>query len=90
MTELNVQVSNLWCARLPRPTVVLASTDQAMSICSTFLPQDRVASFSMLSHSELLVETQKAAGDRHLSQWHQTLIEEQKKLRGLQTVGVTL
>lgn len=70
--------------------VYRVSADDTVSTRSTFLPQDRVASFSMLTHSELLVETQKAAGDRNLSQWHQTLIEEQKKLRGLQTVRVAL
>jgi hypothetical protein len=45
---------------------------------STFLPQDRVASFAMMNHSELLQETEKAAGHVNLSYWHQTLIDEYK------------
>mgnify|MGYP001613632017 FL=1 len=39
-----------------------------LSCRSTFLPQDRVASFAKLSPAELLEETQKAAGDQRLSQ----------------------
>lgn len=50
---------------------------QVGNLC-TFLPQDRVASFAALSAADLLKETQKAAGDRHLTQWHTTLIEEKK------------
>ncbi|KAL8278470.1 hypothetical protein RQP46_009160 [Phenoliferia psychrophenolica] len=50
---------------------------QINNLC-TFLPQDRVASFSAMSSPELLVETQKAAGDSRLSGWHQTLITERE------------
>ncbi|GAA5873376.1 hypothetical protein JCM16303_001107 [Sporobolomyces ruberrimus] len=50
---------------------------QVGNLC-TFLPQDRVASFAMMSHSELLRETEKAAGDVNLSSWHQILIDEWK------------
>ncbi|ORY61173.1 P-loop containing nucleoside triphosphate hydrolase protein [Leucosporidium creatinivorum] len=57
---------------------------QVSNLC-TFLPQDRVASFSAMTHSELLVETQKAAGDRNLSHWHKTLIEHQKQQKSLQS-----
>ncbi|KAL8291767.1 hypothetical protein RQP46_002025 [Phenoliferia psychrophenolica] len=50
---------------------------QVGNLC-TFLPQDRVSSFSALSAAELLKETQKAAGDTRLSGWHQTLISERE------------
>ncbi|GAA5914217.1 hypothetical protein JCM6882_004753 [Rhodosporidiobolus microsporus] len=50
---------------------------QVGNLC-TFLPQDRVASFAMMSASELLKETQKAAGHAQLSQWHEILIKEYK------------
>ncbi|BGP13190.1 Structural maintenance of chromosomes protein 5 [Rhodosporidiobolus nylandii] len=56
---------------------------QVGNLC-TFLPQDRVASFAMMSPSELLKETQKTAGHPKLYEWHQLLIEEYKKLREAQ------
>lgn len=40
-----------------------------------------------MSQSELLVETQKAAGDRNLSRWHQSLITAQKEQGKLQSVS---
>ncbi|KDE05760.1 hypothetical protein MVLG_03851 [Microbotryum lychnidis-dioicae p1A1 Lamole] len=55
---------------------------QIGNLC-TFLPQDRVAAFSQMSSVELLRETEKAAGDDQLSDWHDLLVEEyanQKKL----------
>jgi hypothetical protein len=58
---------------------------QVGNLC-TFLPQDRVANFSQMSHSELLRETEKAAGDKNLSHWHQTLIDEFKKQKHFQDV----
>ncbi|KAM0751655.1 P-loop containing nucleoside triphosphate hydrolase protein [Meredithblackwellia eburnea MCA 4105] len=48
---------------------------QVGNLC-TFLPQDRVSSFAQMPPNQLLKETQKAAGDTRLTQWHQTLIEE--------------
>ncbi|GAA5857620.1 hypothetical protein JCM8547_004301 [Rhodosporidiobolus lusitaniae] len=53
---------------------------QIGNLC-TFLPQDRVASFAMMSPAELLRETQKAAGHPQLSQWHDVLIKEYKLSR---------
>ncbi|CEQ39122.1 SPOSA6832_00604 [Sporobolomyces salmonicolor] len=53
---------------------------------STFLPQDRVASFAMMSPSELLRETEKAAGDVNLSHWHKVLIDEYKTCKDAQGV----
>ncbi|GAA6011423.1 hypothetical protein JCM11491_002778 [Sporobolomyces phaffii] len=50
---------------------------QVNNLC-TFLPQDRVAAFAAMSPTEMLVETQKAAGDVNLSSWHQLLINEFK------------
>ncbi|GAA6064062.1 hypothetical protein JCM10212_007036 [Sporobolomyces blumeae] len=53
---------------------------QVGNLC-TFLPQDRVASFAMMSHAELLKETEKAAGDVNLSSWHQLLIDEYRTMK---------
>ncbi|KAI5476483.1 hypothetical protein MNV49_007730 [Pseudohyphozyma bogoriensis] len=55
---------------------------QISNLC-TFLPQDRVASFAQLSSPDLLKETQKAAGDRRLSNWQETLIKEHKNEKDL-------
>lgn len=56
---------------------------QVGNLCS-FLPQDKVSEFAAMSPQQLLKETQRAAGDRNLSDWHQTLIEEGKELRAIQ------
>ncbi|GAA5826271.1 hypothetical protein JCM11251_007234 [Rhodosporidiobolus azoricus] len=58
---------------------------QVGNLC-TFLPQDRVASFAMMSPSELLKETQKAAGHPQLSQWHEILIKEYQTSKDAQGV----
>ncbi|ESK86523.1 structural maintenance of chromosome complex subunit [Moniliophthora roreri MCA 2997] len=47
---------------------------QISNLC-TFLPQDKVSSFAMMSPQQLLKETQRAAGDRNLTAWHETLIK---------------
>ncbi|TNY24149.1 P-loop containing nucleoside triphosphate hydrolase protein [Rhodotorula diobovata] len=56
---------------------------QVGNLC-TFLPQDRVASFAMMTPPELLRETQRAAGNENLTTWHQVLIQEFKKCREVQ------
>ncbi|KAF9024415.1 P-loop containing nucleoside triphosphate hydrolase protein [Hymenopellis radicata] len=48
---------------------------QVGNLCS-FLPQDKVSEFAAMSPQQLLRETQRAAGDRNLESWHQTLIED--------------
>jgi hypothetical protein len=53
---------------------------------STFLPQDRVAAFAMMTASERLRETQKAAGHRNLNTWHDVLIKEGKTCKAAQVV----
>ncbi|GAA5846580.1 hypothetical protein JCM9279_006751 [Rhodotorula babjevae] len=53
---------------------------QVGNLC-TFLPQDRVASFAMMTPPELLRETQRAAGNQNLSDWHNVLIKEYKHLK---------
>jgi structural maintenance of chromosomes protein 5 len=58
--------------------------------CSSFLPQDKVSEFAAMSPSDLLKETQRAAGDKNLTKWHQTLVESGKGLRKLQEVRYTL
>ncbi|KAJ7183001.1 hypothetical protein C8R43DRAFT_1145589 [Mycena crocata] len=55
---------------------------QVGNLCS-FLPQDKVSSFAAMSPTELLRETQRAAGDEGLERWHNTLIEAGKELKGL-------
>ncbi|KAJ7764112.1 P-loop containing nucleoside triphosphate hydrolase protein, partial [Mycena maculata] len=56
---------------------------QVGNLCS-FLPQDKVSAFAAMSPTELLRETQRAAGDARLEAWHQTLISEGKGLKGIQ------
>ncbi|KAJ3780522.1 hypothetical protein GGU10DRAFT_391209 [Lentinula aff. detonsa] len=46
---------------------------QVGNLCS-FLPQDKVSEFAMMTPQQLLKETQKAAGDTNLTRWHETLI----------------
>lgn len=48
---------------------------------SSFLPQDKVSEFAAMSPQQLLRETQRAAGDANLSDWHDTLISAGKDLR---------
>ncbi|KAF8324580.1 uncharacterized protein EI90DRAFT_3129760 [Cantharellus anzutake] len=53
---------------------------QVGNLC-TFLPQDKVSHFAQLTPQQLLRETQKAAGDPRLIEWHDLLIDEGKKLK---------
>jgi len=55
MRGFNIQIDNLWYVS-PSPP---ANSSQ-------FLPQDKVASFALLSPSELLYETQRAAGGQDM------------------------
>lgn len=49
----------------------------------TFLPQDRVGSFSGFDSKQLLIETEKSlSADQKLYTTHQKLIQEQEKMRG--------
>ncbi|KAJ2923676.1 hypothetical protein H1R20_g13419, partial [Candolleomyces eurysporus] len=54
---------------------------QVENLCS-FLPQDKVSSFAAMTPQQLLIETQKAAGDPNLSSWFESLKEEGKQLKG--------
>ncbi|KAJ3719185.1 hypothetical protein C8R42DRAFT_628654 [Lentinula raphanica] len=51
---------------------------QVGNLCS-FLPQDKVSEFAMMSPQQLLKETQKAAGDTNLTRWHEALIDAGKQ-----------
>ncbi|KAF9076995.1 P-loop containing nucleoside triphosphate hydrolase protein [Rhodocollybia butyracea] len=53
---------------------------QVGNLCS-FLPQDKVSQFAMMSPQQLLKETQKAAGDTNLTSWHESLIDAGKENR---------
>ncbi|CAE6422238.1 unnamed protein product [Rhizoctonia solani] len=53
---------------------------QVTNLCA-FLPQDKVSEFANMSPQKLLQETQRAAGDPNLTQWHETLIENSKELK---------
>ena len=70
------------------PLVLLSSDpfSRRLPLYSTFLPQDRVASFAMMTPPELLRETQHAAGNENLTKWHQVLIAEYKHLKESQIV----
>ncbi|KAG1868097.1 P-loop containing nucleoside triphosphate hydrolase protein [Suillus tomentosus] len=58
---------------------------QVGNLCS-FLPQDKVSEFAQMTPQQLLRETQRAAGDVNLSNWHDTLITAGKELKNLQDV----
>ncbi|CAE6393516.1 unnamed protein product, partial [Rhizoctonia solani] len=53
---------------------------QVTNLCA-FLPQDKVSEFANMSPQKLLQETQRAAGDPNLTQWHEFLIENSKELK---------
>jgi len=50
-------------------------------LSSSFLPQDKVSEFAAMSPQQLLRETQRAAGDENLTNWHDTLINAGKELK---------
>jgi hypothetical protein len=54
---------------------------------SSFLPQDKVSEFAHMSPQQLLRETQRAAGDARLTNWHDTLITAGKEMAQLGEVG---
>ncbi|KAG1752385.1 P-loop containing nucleoside triphosphate hydrolase protein [Suillus paluster] len=56
---------------------------QVGNLCS-FLPQDKVSEFAQMTPQQLLRETQRAAGDVNLTNWHDTLITAGKELKDLQ------
>ncbi|KAH9482179.1 Structural maintenance of chromosomes protein 5 [Psilocybe cubensis] len=56
---------------------------QVGNLCS-FLPQDRVSEFAGMSPQQLLKETQRAAGNPNLENWHDTLIIAGKEHREVQ------
>ncbi|EIW76265.1 P-loop containing nucleoside triphosphate hydrolase protein [Coniophora puteana RWD-64-598 SS2] len=56
---------------------------QVGNLCS-FLPQDKVSEFAHMSPQQLLRETQRAAGDSRLTNWHDTLINSGKEHKQLQ------
>ncbi|KAG8897958.1 Structural maintenance of chromosomes protein 5, partial [Tulasnella sp. 403] len=47
---------------------------QIENLCS-FMPQDKVSEFAKMTPQQLLIQTQRAAGDEHLTEWHTELIE---------------
>ncbi|KAJ7078123.1 P-loop containing nucleoside triphosphate hydrolase protein [Mycena belliarum] len=53
---------------------------QCGNLCS-FLPQDKVSEFAAMTPVQLLRETQRAAGDPRLTQWHETLISAGTELK---------
>ncbi|KAJ7095537.1 hypothetical protein C8R44DRAFT_813419 [Mycena epipterygia] len=55
---------------------------QVGNLCS-FLPQDKVSEFAAMTPTELLRQTELAAGDPRLTQWHQTLIGSGKEFKKL-------
>ena len=56
-------------------------------VFSSFLPQDKVSEFAHMSPQQLLRETQRAAGDSRLTNWHDTLITAGKEMAQLGEVG---
>lgn len=60
---------------------------QAEVYISSFLPQDKVSEFAQMNSCQLLRETQRAAGDERLTEWHDVLISAGKELKTLQDVS---
>ncbi|KAI8923877.1 hypothetical protein BC831DRAFT_513829 [Entophlyctis helioformis] len=56
---------------------------QVDNLCQ-FLPQDRVSGFAQMSPSELLRETERAAGGRQMIEWHDFLAQQRDKENDLQ------
>jgi chromosome segregation ATPase len=82
MNELNVQVGNLWyVSTLPWSLWLTLEF-----VISSFLPQDKVSEFAHMSPQQLLRETQRAAGDPRLTNWHDTLITSGKEMAQLAEV----
>jgi structural maintenance of chromosomes protein 5 len=86
MNELNVQVGNLWYAS----TLPWGEPLTFEFVISSFLPQDKVSEFAHMSPQQLLRETQRAAGDPRLTNWHDTLIAAGKEMAQLAEVCVPL
>jgi hypothetical protein len=83
MNELNVQVGNLWYVL----TIAWKLAADLEFAFSSFLPQDKVSEFAHMSPQQLLRETQRAAGDPRLTNWHDTLITAGKEMAQLGEVG---
>ncbi|KAJ1979212.1 Structural maintenance of chromosomes protein 5 [Dimargaris cristalligena] len=56
---------------------------QVDNLCQ-FLPQDKVCEFAQMNSAELLRETQKAAGEAQLADWHSQLILLRNQEKSLQ------
>ncbi|KAI9193711.1 uncharacterized protein BJ171DRAFT_463948 [Polychytrium aggregatum] len=65
---------------------VLSFKIQVDNLCQ-FLPQDKVCEFAKMNSSQLLQETERAAGDPRLFEWHQQLINLKNEERSF---GVTV
>ena len=84
MLELNVQVGNMWYVIFTQGLFVLF----LIPVLSSFLPQDKVSEFAAMSPQQLLRETQRAAGDENLTNWHDTLITAGKELKQMSQVHI--
>ena len=62
------------------PPWVLECLADVAFVVSSFLPQDKVSEFAHMSPQQLLRETQRAAGDPRLTNWHDTLIAAGKEM----------
>ncbi|KAE9388998.1 hypothetical protein BT96DRAFT_415552 [Gymnopus androsaceus JB14] len=54
---------------------------------SSFLRQEKVSEFAIMSSQQLLVETQKAASDPNLTNWHETLMDSGKDMKVVKEVS---
>ncbi|RHZ89185.1 hypothetical protein Glove_18g107 [Diversispora epigaea] len=59
---------------------------QADNLCQ-FLPQDKVCEFSQMSPPELLMQTQKAVGEKEMIEWHERLIELRNEEKSISTAA---
>lgn len=74
---------------MPNRAYAVSHTECIYAVPSSFLPQDKVSEFAQMSPQQLLRETQRAAGDAHLTKWHDVLIDSGKELKAMHEVMYT-
>jgi hypothetical protein len=75
---------------VPLPPFLQLPVPHEDIVRSSFLPQDKVSEFAQMNSCQLLRETQRAAGDERLTEWHDTLIAAGKELKVIQDVRILL
>ncbi|CAO1614814.1 unnamed protein product [Parajaminaea phylloscopi] len=63
----------------------VAAFDISVANLCCFLPQDKVADFARMDPARLLIETERAAGDPNLSDWHERMNELSAQRRDIRS-----